>query len=101
MAINFDANWIDACSVATAIVYGYFKAKKQGLNNYVSFEFGTIVINGVAIFPIVVLMFSTFFSGLLNELANASRTTLFISSIFSLLAILEDKGQKVPLTKTP
>ena len=94
MAIEFDFNWIDALSAITGVSYTYIKAYKAGCHRTIfpNRQFGNLFAVGCSIFPMIILIASFFFSGLLNELANSSRLTLAVSGIFALSALLESNA---------
>lgn len=86
-----DGNWIDICSLLSGFVYVAYRRKFcVATGKLVSKETGFHFANGVALFPLLVLTFSTLSSHLVQSLLEASKISLSVAGAFALLAILEE-----------
>ena len=90
MAISFDGNWIDISSILVASAYAAYKKRKLTITKWTDRRLAFHLANGLGLFPVMILALGVFSKGLLNELVEANRATLFIAGAFALMAMLDD-----------
>ncbi len=95
MNLGIDIHWIDALSVATGIIYSLIKSKKKGITKLNSIHRIHYIATGVSLFPMFIMVISTFSSHLLLELSNSSRLILFVSGLYAIFAILDETPGKM------
>ncbi|MFZ6773068.1 hypothetical protein ACO0LB_10180 [Undibacterium sp. SXout7W] len=91
--IHIDGNWIDVSSAITGILYIVAQRVRRDDENkcrVLSKQTGLDFANGVALFPLLILACSALSSDLVKSLVEASKMSLSVAGMFSLLAILED-----------
>lgn len=89
---RMDGNWIDIGSLFSGVLYVIFQMKRPAclksgpiLSKQTALDF----VNGTALFPLMILSLSVLSSDLVQSLLEASRLSLSIAGIFSVMAILE------------
>ena len=90
MTIAYDGNWVDACSVGTAMIYAVVHKQRKQIASWTDRRIALHLANGIGLFPVLILAPGVFSKGLLGELLEASRVTLFIAGCFALVSMLDD-----------
>jgi hypothetical protein len=82
-------NWIDVCSLSLAVLYGIARSVifKQRL---ISRATGLAVANGIGLFPLILLVASTYYEPALEAVLQSNRVILSLAGIVALITILED-----------
>jgi hypothetical protein len=86
-----DGGWMDCLSLFSALVYAEGRRRKRTPpRKLICRETGVDIANGVGIFPLFVLSFSSVSSFMLKNLQESNKLILSVAGIVALLAILED-----------
>lgn len=82
-------NWIDVCSLSLAFLYGIIKSavSKQKL---ISRATGLNIANGIGLFPLVLLVLSTYWNAALVAVLQSNKVILSLAGVVALITILED-----------
>jgi hypothetical protein len=92
-----DGHWIDICSVVSGfafVVYrrwGIYRRSPLTIYPMASRKTGMVFSNGVAIFPLLVMVASAISSQILMALLESSKITLAVAGVSGTLAILEEE----------
>jgi hypothetical protein len=94
-----DGSWIDICSIVSGFVYIFYRRRCEKLNpnprtkkhKLISRKTGLDFGNGIAIFPLLVMVFSAVSSSLLDSLVESSSITLAVAGFCGAIAILEEE----------
>ncbi len=86
--VHYHKDWVDVGTFIVAGVYASYKAMRAGFDLRPT-TFGRYILDGSALFPLILLSMSVFSRHLIEDLLSASRVTLSIAGSFALLAILE------------
>jgi hypothetical protein len=91
-----DGSWVDICSLICGFLYIAYRryctnknpnAKKHKLiSRNTSMDFG----NGIALFPLLVMVLSSISSTMLDSLIDSSSITLAVAGFCGAIAILEE-----------
>lgn len=84
----FLASHVDMMSLLFAIVYGLLRTLKTH-GKILSRATGLSIANGIAIFPLALMVLSGFWTDALNAVLQSNKVILSIAGIVALLAILE------------
>lgn len=83
--------WVDPTTCLVAMGYaGWRHHKISPTKKFISRETGADVLNGTAIFPLLLLTLSVFSRYLAAELMLTNKVILFAAGVVALLAVLED-----------
>lgn len=85
-----DGSWVDAYSVGVGLLFALIKYGVLAWMNKPRQRFIPLWINGLAIFPIMMLTVSPFSTFVLDQLLKASKVTLFIAGIVAFFALIQD-----------
>ena len=79
-------------TAAVSVLYaGLQRYRSSGAKPLLSGQTGLDIFNGLAVFPLMLLMGSTFSTYLTAELLGSNKAILFGSGAVALFAILEDR----------
>ena len=89
------ANWVDIFSLSLAILYGIGRSiiARQRL---ISRTTGLSIANGIGLFPLLLLVVSTFWNDALTAMLQSNKVILSIAGIVALLSIMEDFTKRPP-----
>ena len=85
---------MDSVTLIVALLYAifvHFKESKLAKRNFICRDTGLTVAHGVALFPLVLLAFSSFSSLALEQLLHSHKIILSVAGFVALLAVLEEK----------
>lgn len=85
-----DGSWIDISSFSGGVMYAGIRWHRNDDQKLVCQDTGLDILNGIALFPLLLLAVSTFSSGALSALLESNRIMLSASGIVALCAVLED-----------
>ncbi|MCT9812415.1 hypothetical protein N0K08_17365 [Acidovorax sp. Be4] len=89
-----DGNWVDICSILTALAYvgwQWQKRPKVGRGPFICRDIGIEFVNAASIFPLVLLTLSFVSSKFTEALLSGNKIILSIAGGFALFALLEDR----------
>jgi hypothetical protein len=89
---HYHKNWIDVCTFLVAVIFAAWKWLRTPSPRKLR-SLGRHVMDGSAVFPLMMLTIAVLSRHAIDGLLSASRPTLSIAGFFSLLAVLEDDSQ--------
>ncbi len=103
---NGPVNWVDVCSLSLAVVYGITRSLilRQKL---ISRGTGLSIASGIGLFPLMLLVASTYWNEALVAVLQSNRVILSLAGVVALITILEDylpsrgRSQGGPVGQSP
>ncbi|HEY1720035.1 MAG TPA: hypothetical protein VGG27_02230 [Magnetospirillaceae bacterium] len=86
-------NWVDILSLTLAFSYAIAKAYR-GKRPLISKETALSIANGISLFPLILVVVSTFSNEALHAVLASNRVILSMSGIVALFSIVEDFPKK-------
>lgn len=87
------AHWVDSATAIVAMIYAAFqRTRSRAPPPFLSRRTGWDILNGLALFPLILLMGSCFSDYLTAELVGTNKVIMFGAGALALFAILEDTG---------
>jgi hypothetical protein len=99
-----DGNWVDICSILTALAYVGWQWKKRPRGTrgpFICRDIGIEFVNAASIFPLVLLTLSFVSSKFTEALLSGNKIILSIAGGFALFALLEDRKSVALLAQIP
>lgn len=88
----FDGNWVDIGSLVTGVLYmGYKYVRDPALTKFFCQKSGSNFANGIALFPLALMILSVLSSAMAKGLLESSKISLAVAGGFALCAILDDR----------
>jgi hypothetical protein len=86
---NSPLNWVDVCSLTLAVIYGVTRSLilKQRL---ISRGTGLGIASGIGLFPLVLLVASTYWNAALVAVLQSNKVILSLAGVVALITLLED-----------
>jgi hypothetical protein len=94
-----DGSWVDLGSLIVALLYGKLHCSRRR-GRFISKDTGLAILHGIAILPLILLVFASFYDPALRALLHSHKLILAGAGLVALFSMLEhpdvDGGPRAP-----
>jgi len=83
-----EGSWVDLGSLFIAVGYGKLHCRRRG-TSFISRDTGLAILHGIAIFPLILLVFASFNDRALQALLHSHKLILAGAGLVALFSMLE------------
>jgi len=87
------AGWVDVCTLLFAIGYAKIICNRTPGQHFISRDTGLSILHGIAIFPLILLVFASFFPPALEALLHSHKLILATAGLVALFSMLEHRNE--------